>query len=438
MRAYDRADHSNDRREAPRRTPRAGPAVAADVTGAGAMDAAQVLALQRTVGNAAVASVLSGQMAMSAQRATAGSAGGGPAPTGNRGSVAQREREMSVRHGIRIGPPGPGGEHFTHALLDKIDSALSQLPEGDVGPNERLLAIEMDPDPEGSASLYNAETRSIRVVRPALAGALRAPAWLYASLNRGSDWQRRRMDQTAMADYEGISPAGDRALDIPEDARHVMGPQGNLVKWTIRHEVGHAVDEMTGWERNLAREDRFGGWQTYRNAQDRDLVAGTILRAARLDTVLPPSVVGSPVSTLSFLLNPRTVRETVADGRLGQFFDRFEQHLSPQDFAERKARALHFIRLALAQPWTLDNGGADILDVDSRTYQMDQYGTWVSYSSAQRGQYKVSNYQFSSPVEWFAEAYATYYDRKRLSERAKIHPGAREWFETLPRPAPQS
>jgi 5-methylcytosine-specific restriction endonuclease McrBC regulatory subunit McrC len=48
----------------------------------------------------------------------------------------------------------------------------------------------------------------------------------------------------------------------------------------------------------------------------------------------------------------------------------------------------------------------------------------------------VSNYQFSTPVEWFAEAYATYYDQKRLSERAKIHPQAQAWFATLPRPAP--
>jgi hypothetical protein len=244
------------------------------------------------------------------------------------------------------------------------------------------------------------------------------------------------MNQGALADYEGISPAGDRALGIPGGARQVMGTQGNLVKWIIRHEVGHAVDEMTGWERNLASEERFGGWQTHSAPQERDAVARAILRASRLDAVLPSAEAASLIGALGFLIRPETVRDSLAGNEWDPFFANFERHLPAQEFAARKAAALHFMRLAVAHPWTVDSGGADILDVNGRIYQLDQYDTWVSYSSAQRRQYRVSNYQFSTPVEWFAEAYATYYDRKRLSERAKIHPQAQAWFATLPRPAP--
>jgi hypothetical protein len=62
--------------------------------------------------------------------------------------------------------------------------------------------------------------------------------------------------------------------------------------------------------------------------------------------------------------------------------------------------------MALSQPWMLPDGGGSVLDVNDRIYQADSESKcWFSSSAAQR-QRAVSNYQFSNPAEWFAEAYA--------------------------------
>ena len=47
--------------------------------------------------------------------------------------------------------------------------------------------------------------------------------------------------------------------------------------------------------------------------------------------------------------------------------------------------------------------------IGGRVYQDTKNGYWASYSYAARAN-QVSNYQFKSPGEWFAEAYATFYD----------------------------
>lgn len=422
MRAHEQAEHSNEARQ---RRPRSGSTAATNAT-----DVERILALQRAAGNAAVTSVLSGQVV---QRADA-AAGGGQA--GNRGSVTNRERELTARFGIRIGPaPGQGGEHFTHALLDRIESALLQLPQEDVSLNQRLIAIEMDPDPEGSATLYSSATRSIGVVRPVLAGPARVPDWLYAKLNTDSAGQRRLMNRGAMADYEGVTPAGDRALGIASGARQVFGAQGNLVKWTIRHEVGHAVDANAGWDPILARQEHFGGWRTY-PSYDLEDVARAILKKAGLDAVvqkLGTIEQRTAISSLASKLDPGRIRGTGAAGLLEQYFSRYQPHLSPEDFTRCTAAATRFVQLAAAQPWTLDDGGAATLDVDDHIYQVDHYDEWVSYSTEQR-RYRVSNYQFSTPAEWFAEAYSAYYNLKRPELRARLHPRVQAWFATIPRP----
>ncbi|MCX2730478.1 hypothetical protein OOZ19_09510 [Saccharopolyspora sp. NFXS83] len=63
-----------------------------------------------------------------------------------RGDVRERERALSEKCGIRIGPP----------------QALASLPQGDSGPNEQLIAIE--PDASGKhTSSYDADERTIGI-----------------------------------------------------------------------------------------------------------------------------------------------------------------------------------------------------------------------------------------------------------------------------------
>ncbi|SDC13087.1 hypothetical protein [Actinokineospora iranica] len=393
--------------------------------------ATRILALQRAAGNAAVTDMLADRPTV--QRVET--------PGRPRGAVA-REQAMSATYGIRIGPGPGGGAHFTNAMLDQIDAALRELPLSDLRDNEHLLAIEMDDNQDGSTSEYREDQQTVAIVRPVLAGGVRAPQWLYARLNRSSAWQRGQMDRGALSGYEGVSRGGDRALGIGRGERHVMGgtsdalAHGNLVEWTVRHEVGHSVDLMVAWERDLAGEERFGGWRTYDNGLDLDEVAEAVLTRAGLHTVNPAGH-RQAVTTLSGLLRPRSARENAAgnESRLHRFLARYQPHLDAAAHAERSALVLRFVRLALAQPWTLDDGGAPILDVDGRTFHVDHYDTWVSYSTAQRRQHALSNYQFSTPREWFAEAYAAYYDPAE-GVRDRLSAEVRAWFATIPRQRP--
>ena len=76
--------------------------------------------------------------------------------------------------------------------------------------------------------------------------------------------------------------------------------------------------------------------------------------------------------------------------------------------------AVRWTRIATAHPWTTPDGQQSELAVDGRVYQKDHYDTWVSYLAEAR-QNAVSNYQFSTATEWFAEAYAAFYDPKAVN-----------------------
>ncbi len=374
---------------------------------------AQAMALQRTVGNAVVIQM--------ANRNTGGyGLGGLVANTG----AAQRETELSAKYGIRIGPPEDRpNDHFSHSMLNRIDGVLGSLPAQDVRENPELLAIQpAGADTESAASLYDGNDRSITMVSP-----FGMPSWLYTELNRAVPWQRSLMDKGAMADYEGISE--DEALGIAGEKRQVMGgtsdvlANGNLVKWTLRHEIGHSVDKQAGWAQNLKHEPRFGGWEAYDSSRP---VAMAILTEAELDSQLDVTDrYHMPlIDSVAVALDPEVARSTPErlTNLAAGFTDQDDQ------FKTRLDRVVEFGRLALAQPWTLTNGGGNTLAIGNRTYHVDHYGQWVSYLRAEREQHAVSNYQFSTPDEWFAEAYAAYHDPKP-GPRARLNPGAQAWFE---------
>ncbi|WP_344425561.1 hypothetical protein [Amycolatopsis minnesotensis] len=403
------------------------------------MSPERVVALQRVVGMTTMGKALGEQQtAVPVQRVEDGT----EAHSG-KGAV-ERERALSAKYGIRIGPaPGTQGKHFSTALLDKIESVLQELPQEDLGPNEKLVAIEMDTSTGGSASAYDYETGTIGIVLPIIVGGIRAPQWLYAKFNKGVGWQRAQMDKGAMADYPGVSKKGDRAIGIGKGERQVLGgvpdvpAQGNLVEWVLRHEVGHSVDARVKWERDLAGQDHFGGWQSYED-HDVDRVAEAILESTGLTNLLPARESSSSITTLANILTLPHARKNITGepNRLQGFLSRYQKHLPPAEFSARSAAVFQFAQMALAQPWTLPDGGSGVLDVAGRTYQVDQHNTWVSYATEQRRQYALSNYQFSSPKEWFAEAYAAFYGPDPRA-RDRLHPQVRDWFATLPRPVPE-
>jgi hypothetical protein len=89
--------------------------------------------------------------------------------------------------------------------------------------------------------------------------------------------------------------------------------------------------------------------------------------------------------------------------------------------------ALDWALTALSQPWMFTDGASDKLGVNGRVFHRDHYGTWVSYLAGARAN-ALSSYQFSSPGEWFAEAYAAFYDPKGKN-RDNLNPSVLEWFK---------
>ncbi|MBV9023159.1 MAG: hypothetical protein JO362_05025 [Streptomycetaceae bacterium] len=382
----------------------------------------QMLALQRMAGNAAVTKIL-----------RRGAGGQGIAGLVRNKGAAAREAQLSANYGIRIGPPPERpDDHFSHSMLDRIDAVLGGLPPEHIRNNPELTAIQPAAPGSGqTTSEYDGENQLIDMVRP-----FGMPSWLYTELNRSSGWQRWLMDHKGpMSGFEGISSTGDKALGLKGQKREVMGgtsnvlAHGNLVKWTVRHEMGHSVDQHVGWMMNLMQQPRFGGWRIYSPHSDYDVeqVARAILAEVGLGDQLEVQdrhYMGL-LASVAAALDPRVARSTP------QRLTGLPEHFPDQDeeFKERLGRIVHFAQLALAQPWTLRNGGGDVLTIRGRTYHVDQHGQWVSYLWREREQHAVSNYQFSTPAEWFAESYAAFYDPKP-GPRQRLNPQVRNWFAT--------
>ncbi|SEG91380.1 Papain fold toxin 1, glutamine deamidase [Actinacidiphila yanglinensis] len=356
--------------------------------------------------------------------------------TGGRGTAgllwnagaAAREKELSEKHGVRIGPAkGTFAGHFSHSVLDRIDAVLDALPAEHVRDNPDLRYIEPGTGSGDGASAYDPQTRGIGIVRPAL-----VPSWAYSELDRGSRAQRFVMDRAALSGYDGVPLAG--RLGLPGSGRNVMAgvsdvlAHGNLLEWTIRHEVGHSVIAHRAWSLALLQQSVFGGWKIYAPEGGRvDEVADDVLRMAEIDD--RAEVLDDQGRMLVDVLARELVPDVLRDDpkRLEHLVETF-----PGADARLRAgleRVTAFVRVALAQPWTLDDGGASTLTIGLRVHHVDPGGTWVSYLRAQRDLHAVSNYQFSSPDEWFPETYAAYHD-PLPGPRERLHPAVREWFGT--------
>ncbi|MGK3985450.1 hypothetical protein WME99_20560 [Sorangium sp. So ce136] len=358
--------------------------------------------------------------------------GGDPLGTGGHGlaglfankGAAGREQALAQQYNLQVGPgDGAGGKHFSHKMLDHIGKALGDLPAEHVTDNPTLRAIIRDISSEEAASAYDELTDTINVVNPP-----KVPTFIYSRLNRRWNWQRKRMDRGAIGDYDGVDKDQDRALGITED-RHVMGgtsdvlANGNLIKWTMRHEIGHSIDKLIDWKGNLASDDRFGGWKVHSDTRDTEEVARAIFAKAGItdDEANSETDGFSLVQRFASVLHPPSRRKDITP--LEDFPDAASEN---PDLKKKLEKAVDTIKFAMAQPWTLDDGGASKLEVDGRIYHVDHYDNWVSYRADARNN-AVSNYQFSTPAEWFAETYASYYDPSP-APKAQLTQEVRDFF----------
>lgn len=332
---------------------------------------------------------------------------------------ARARRRIANLYGLEVSADISG------VILKKIEGVLASLPTAHTKGNASLTDVNSEGD--GNVSSYDGQD-TISVVNP-----MGMPDILYAMLNKQSGWQRRLMDDGAMPEFD---EAIDTAYGLNSDDRHVMAgvsdanSQENLLTWTMRHEIGHSVDRQIGWEANMKGQPVCAGWhnETEDNVFIQFLAKHNI--GANVYNAMYQLNQVQQVPLIQMLQN--LTGGTVADFLASQRWQAFVAGTPgvPGGINNLVIGLIRSFDIAKNHPWTFDNGGGNDLDHAGRTYMQGQYGEWESYLTAARGS-AVSNYQFSSSGEWFAEAYAAYYNPEpNAASRARLSAAERLWFAT--------
>lgn len=204
----------------------------------------------------------------------------------------------------------------------------------------------------------------------------------------------------------------------------------NIFDATVRHEIGHRVDDGVGGP-NYTKSDDGGGWETW---------DGSAGMAQRLVTASGGKISAWPdagektaiIACLQHMIDARKPNEI--NTRLAAL--PFLSHAATD--AAQKAKlddikgddAVSALRVAFSHqgPWDLPTGGVKL---GNRIYQESyDWPQWVSYKQDARAK-KFSRYQFRAPGEWFAEAYATYYQPPGVKGAlmAGLDDKTKTWFD---------
>jgi len=346
--------------------------------------------------------------------------------------IIAKEKAMTATYGIQIGPPGwpvDSDDHLSLAVLGKVEAVLLLIPPEHLR-GQSLRGGIGDGGGMGAASFYAPSDKRISIVTPP-----GLPAWLYPLLSKSWSWQLYLMDLGAKSGYAGLTKG-----EIADPRRQVMGGGsggslgGNLLEWTVRHELGHGVDEQIKFTQQRAKEEKFGGWKLHPNlnmAESGDMeVVRALLANAGFDYLDRGFLAKSRATpTLPQMIMDRLWlhRNYPPDIRAEQpdYVASIEHH--DPAFATKWTKFLALRAKALAQPWTLADGGGADLQRGDRLYFVDSYGKWVSCLAEKRRTDSLSRYMFSTPGEWFAEAYAAFYSPDDKT-RNQVSREVRVWF----------
>ena len=202
----------------------------------------------------------------------------------------------------------------------------------------------------------------------------------------------------------GVYSGGKRELDINVT-------QGELSP-TVLHETGHSVDKQMGWTAGLLPSDpKRGGWVQYGAntgicAHDMvdDSNAGILgLNVPQRDDVETDMAAAMTNRTAVGLAALITARPWYAGLAV------------PVRASLQADPALRAIRTGLDHPWFKPNGGDRIGAPVAHVYEESYSLQWNRYDFPARTRL-LTDYQFRTPGEWFAEVYAFYFggpDKRR-------------------------
>jgi hypothetical protein len=215
--------------------------------------------------------------------------------------------------------------------------------------------------------------------------------------------------------------AGNTAAD-PGDPLYGV----NRFDKVVRHEVGHAVDAEMGWSAGSEpAKDGRGGWKQY-GADTTACVTDMVTAADGPVNKLEATKRTELITLMSSAMGNKTIAGLAGQVKALAWVIALTEEKRNELLGDAVFAAL---TAAINNPWYNEgNGGRKLGD---HVYEESYGGQWNRYRQDTRAR-KVSLYQFRAPGEWFAEAYATYYEPDRAGEGAKLNardPDTKKYFD---------
>lgn len=196
---------------------------------------------------------------------------------------------------------------------------------------------------------------------------------------------------------------------------------GGSFKSTTLHEVGHAVDDGKGVMKDDINPSNYGGWRKETEDSVADAIIANFSKELQNERMWspPPDSQGiirlvSPPSVSQL----RNFLKAVLGGNDNPAMDDDEEGTKTETLKKHKAVTIcKEIRLS-NKLWDRGNSGAKKNKLGDRVYQQAYKSEWWSYEFAQRKVSRIRDYTFRAPGEWFADAYAAFYE----GNLSKKHP----------------
>jgi hypothetical protein len=298
---------------------------------------------------------------------------------------------VAARFNKHVGAESQDGSAWDAAGLRQIWGVLETLPPAAVENNPKFseLLRYKDSDANQTHGFYQDSSNEI------------AMSYGGQQLNRG-----------LKADVK----QGDQLYDV------------NEFNEAARHEVGHAVDAKYGFSKSYCTSPAGGGWHDYGSTGNLTPIVTAMVTAS-----------GGAIGTLSGTDKSAVITAlagVMRDGAPEAIDARIDKAVSAAAAASAKQDpAVAALRQAFSKDKPWDNAEDGGQSVGGKIFHEAYTGNWISYDQKARAR-RVSLYQFRAPGEWFAEAYAAYYEpvaqgQPKGQKLAAVDPQTKAYFDKV-------